>query len=130
MQTVKVHSLTIFSADRYEYDRQSTIKLSEEHFSDTTVQTIIANAISEALFSGAKFEYTTDVKEIPVDEEESAKVKLEKAKKENSAHWSERSKLQKKVDELEAQVATLKSVCPADHIDKDEEQARADQDDD
>lgn len=113
MRNVKVVTINVRcdDADRYAYNRESSLKLSEEHFTDEERAEITAIFLTKATLRGLSIDTTTTVKEIPADEEESFKVKYEAAQKTISSGYSERTKLTKERDELKAKLEQMERLA-------------------
>lgn len=118
MKQINRTTLTVrdLKADRYDYKRESKLVLSEEHVSPEEAKDLTAAFITLAVTKGLQIDTSIEELEIPVDEEESYKLKYEQLQKDNSSHWSDRNKLQKEIDKLTAQNEALKAVCPESHV--------------
>jgi len=117
MHEVKITTITVRneSINRYEYDRESTLKVSEEHFTPEETRTIVSPFIGLAISKGLAIDTTTSLKEIGEDEEEDYKMKYEAAQKTISANYTERVEKDKEIETLKTTVDALKSVCPSSH---------------
>lgn len=122
MKEVKITTITARAdgADRYSYNRESSLKISEEHFDKQDTQSLVATFIALAVAKGLLFETSVSTVEIPADEEESFKAKYEQAQKTISTGYSERAKVTKENEALKAQVEALLKACPDSHVVKDE----------
>ena len=117
MKTVRTITINVTSPDdRYSYDRVSTLKLSQEHFSDKEIAKLQGKFIALAAPKGFNIETSQSEKEIPSDEEESFKVKAEKSAESASKANTLAYERQKEIDKLKAENETLKSICPTSHI--------------
>lgn len=117
MKTVRRVTITARDpkSDRYDYKRESKLALSEEHFSAEEAKDVTTAFLALAIAKGLSFETATEELEIPVDEDESFKVKYEQAQKTISSGYTERSKISKENETLKARVEALKAVCPDNH---------------
>jgi hypothetical protein len=106
MKSMTKTTLTISPIDdRYCYSRQSTLTVSEEHFTPKEIAKLQTTFIMAATRSKAGIETSTTEIEIPGDIEESWKIKAEKAQKAQQEAEKDRTKAEREKQAMQVYVA-------------------------